>query len=774
MAEAIIRRHRRTKDRWMHKNRWRITTAQMRAVAAFAGKSVPAFLLAFAEMVGIPSGMHVSLGMALAALGLDVLPVLAGGGTALLWRMASGLPPRWEMLLSLGVVAACAKLLQGRGTILLAVSTGVAMLPTAVWGCFASTAAEMLQSWAGLAVAALSAPIFARAVKTLRGNKHIASVEERVAVGYLAAMCLCGGARMLLLGFNIGGVLSAGVTLVMACVLGPGVGALTGMLSGVVLSLQGLPLTLSVALSMGGFLAGVTKYLSRHRLSCGAFAMGAYLPLLLCGTTGLGCGASVLGAAIAIGLLPRRYMEQIQQFLRRFLPNDPSPGDAYAAMALSVWEQTVAAMAQAVPSPKNDTEERNGAWWQERLCQGCPEYDTCGCMATGLGVTKAEAVWSYRQAQEEIWQDALEHLRGLGCRRLYHLLESMCALRQEDEEARRSMRQSEAQRSMLVTHLTAMSGAARRFAALSAGESWWDAKAAKCIRHLLAERAVPAALTYVRRVQGHVQAAFVLESIAEARKQAEALCSLVGAVAEVPMQVKEIDGDRVLLAEQPVWSVEIGMAAEPITGGKCCGDTACSGVLQDGRMLVALCDGMGHGDKAELASRQTAELLRLCLDAGYSRQQTLTAVNGMLLLGGGERFSTADVLTIDLWKGQATLDKLGAAASWLYQQGTLSRFTGNALPLGILQNIDLSGSDIRLRESDAIILLTDGVEDAFGSVSKLEGAIMSAVEEESPQDTAEALLAAAYQADDGQRRDDQSVVVVFVRKVDAQKRHKER
>ena len=259
MAEAIIRRHRRTKDRWMHKDKWRITTAQVRAVAAFAMKSVPAFLLAFAEMVGIPSGMHVSLGMALAALGLDVLPVLAGGGTALLWRMASGLPPRWEMLLSLGVVAVCAKLLQGRGTILLAVSTGVAMLPTAVWGCFASTAAEMLQSWAGLAIAAMSAPVFVRAVKTLRGNQHIASVEERVAVGYLTAMCLCGGARMLLLGFNIGGVLSAGVTLVMACVLGPGVGALTGMLSGVVLALQGLPLTLSVALSMGGFLGGGDK-----------------------------------------------------------------------------------------------------------------------------------------------------------------------------------------------------------------------------------------------------------------------------------------------------------------------------------------------------------------------------------------------------------------------------------------------------------------------------------------------------------------------------------
>ena len=764
MAEAIIRRHQRRTDRWMPKKKQIITTAQLHTVAAFTARCAPAYLLAFADMMGIPSGMHAALGMALAALGMDVRPVLVGGGAAAVLRILSGLPPRWEMLLSLVVVAVCAKLLQGRGTVMLAVSAGIAVLPTAVLGCFAPTAAEMLQGWASAAIAALSAPVFVRAVKALKGTKHISSVEERVSVGYLAAMCLCGGARMLLLGFNIGGVLAAGVTLAMALVLGTGAGALTGMLSGVVLALQGVPLTVAVALSMGGFLGGITAHLSRQRLTCGAFAMGAYLPLLICGGTGLGMGASVLGAGLAMGLLPRGQVEQIQHFLRRFLNNDPAPGDAYAASALSAWERTVAAMACAVPSPKDDADNRAGTWWQERLCQGCQEYASCGCMATGLGITKAETVWAHRQTQEEIWLDALEHLRGMGCQRLYHLMDSMNVLRREDEAARRSLRQIEAQRSMLVTHLTAMSGAARRFAALSAGESWWDARAAKGIRHLLDERAVPAALSYVRRVHGHAQAAFVLESIADARKQAEVLCALTTAVTEVPMQVKKIDGDTVLLTEKPVWEAQVGMAAEPITGGKSCGDTAYSGILQDGRMLVALCDGMGHGEKAELASQQTVELLRLCLDAGYSRKQTLTAVNGMLLLGGGERFSTADVLTIDLWKGHATLDKLGAAATWLCQQGVLSRFTGDALPLGILDEIDLSGSEMRLRSGDAIVLLTDGVEDAFGSMSALERAILAAVEEESPQDAADALLASAFHADDGQRRDDQSAVVVYVRK----------
>ncbi len=764
MAEAIIRQHRRRTDRWMPKEKRQWLTIDWRAAAVFAIRCAPAFLLAFADILGIPSGLHGALGTAMAALGLSVRPILAGSGAAFLLRLLSGMTPRWECLLTLGIVAAGSKLLKGRGTLAVGLFAAASMLPTAIVGCFASTAAEMLRAWAAAAIAGLSAPVFARAIKALNGGKHIASVEEQVSVGYMAAMCLCGGARMLLLGFNIGGLLSACVTLAMALVLGTGAGALAGMLAGVVLALQGLPLTVAVALSMGGFLAGVTGVLGRRRLSCGAFAMGAYLPLLLCGGTGLGCGSAVLGGALVMGMLPRPQMEQVKQLLRRFLDNTPAPGDAYAADALSAWEKTVAAMARAVPSPKADAEDRSGDWWQERLCQGCPEYEQCGCMATGLGITKAEAVWSYRQAQDEIWRDALEHLRGLGCQRLYHLMEGMDALRREDEAQRRVIRQTEAQRSMLVTHLQAMSGAARRFAALSAGESWWDHMAAKRIRRELSTRATPVTLAWVRRVQGHAQAAFELQSITGARRQAEELCSLTAAVLDVPMRLAELDGEHLLLTEQSLLTALVGMAAEPITNGRHCGDTAWHGILQDGRGLVVLCDGMGHGEAAELVSRQAVELLRLCMEAGYSRQQTLTAVNGMMLLGGrGERFATADVLTIDLWKGHATLDKLGGAASWVWQQGRLSRCTGDALPLGILEEMEGSGTEMKLRSGDAVILLTDGVEEAFRSISALESAILSALEEENPQDAAEAILSAAYAADGGQRRDDQSAVVVYIK-----------
>jgi len=765
MAEVVMRQHKRRTDRWMPRQRRRITQAQWRGLALLAIKCVPGYLLSFADIVGIPSGMHAAFGAALAATGYDVRHTIAGGAAAFVVRWISGMPPRWESLITLAILACGALLLNGRSTAVLMAFTGAAMLPVGVAATLSATAAEMIQGWAAVAIGMLSAPVMARAIKALTGGKHMSSVEERVAVGYFTAMCLCGGARMLFLGHNLGVLLSACATLSMALVLGVGAGAMAGMLSGVVLALQGLPLTVAVALSMGGFLAGVAASLSRRRLSCGAFAMGAYLPLLLCYSTGLGCGASVLTAAILMGIMPRSSFDRVQQFLRRFLQNAPVPGDAYAAATLKAWEHTVAALARAVPSPVDAQVRRDGAWWQSKLCMGCPAYDQCGCMTTDLGVSKAEAVWAYRRSQDEIWQGALDHLRGMGCQRLYFLLDAMNGLRREDEAAQREIRHAEAQRDMLVTHLTAMSGAARRFSALSAGESWWDDMAARRIRREIAERAMPVSLSYVRRVQGHAQAAFELQFITGARKQAEDLILLASAVLDAPMQLASLDGDRVLLTEQPLLTAEIGVAAEAITGGAVCGDTAWHGVLQDGRCLVALSDGMGHGEQAALASRQTVELLRLCLDAGYTRQQTLTAVNGMLLLGGGgERFATADVLTIDLWKGHAALDKLGAAASWLYQQGSLTRLTGDALPLGILEEIDPNGNSLHLREGDAIILLTDGMEDAFRSTSALEGALMDALACKSAEEAAAFLMQTAFDVDEEQRRDDQSAVFVYIRR----------
>lgn len=772
MAEMVLRRKRR-KEGMLDApgRRWRPTAAQVKRWARFALEACPGALLAMADVMTVPSGLHAAYAAALAAMHRPVLPAAAGGLAAMLLRMISGLDPRWEGIVTLILVMASPLVVHGRGNLVLMGYTALAMLPTAIAGFFAPTAGDMLRAWSAMPLSALSAPLLYRGLKALHGTgrdagrRSIDSMEDRVCVGYLAAMLTCGGARLLLLGVNAGVLAASVASLALAMHLGVGTGCAAGMIGGVTLALQGLPMLLAPALAMGGFVAGVMQALGRRWLSCAGFAVSALLTMLLSGTAGLGCGAAAVLAAIGLAWVPRSAGESLKAFCRRFVSVQQAPGDAYAASMLAAWEKTVDAMAMAVPSPVDRETQHSGAWWEQRLCDGCQDRAECACMRTDLAAQKAQTVWDCRDAEDPVWQDALEELRGLGCQRLYHLRESMDSLRREEAANRRSIRNALHQRNMLVTHLSAMAGAARRFAMLSGGECWWDEVTARRIRRVLADSAWPARLSWVRRVQGHAQAAFELEFITGARRQAEELREMTGGVIGADMEVSRVDADRVWLAERPLLEAACGVCARSAGDNLNaeCGDTAWAGRLQDGRFAAALSDGMGHGERAALCSRQTVELLRLCLDAGYTRRQTLTAVNGMMLLSShGELFTTVDMLTIDLWSGQATLDKLGAAASWLHQQGGLRQLTGDALPLGIIESIESRDCSFRLVPGDTVLLMTDGVEEAFEERSELESAIWLALEETDADAAAQSLMNAAYQAQGGVSRDDQTVVVIRI------------
>lgn len=763
-TQAIVRTKKRSVDRWMPGERMRKAQETALRVLGIAGQMLPGFFLSFADVMGIPSGLQAAWMAALAVMGESLLWPAGGWVLALVMRLVWGLPLRLELLLTLGVMLLAPLVIFRRGAWAMMGWTALSLLPTAVLGIFTGTAADGLRGIACVAVSALSAPVMLRGLRALQSGKPMDGMEARVALGYTVGMLLCGGGRMLLFGLNLGVLGAAWITLCMGLYLGVAAGAVTGMASGLVLALQGLPVNLSVALGVGGFLGGMVQSLGRRWLTCVCFALGSALTMLLAGAAAQGGLWAVLAASAVMILLGRTPAEAVQALFRRFVAERPSAGDAYAASTLASWEKVVEAMARAVPSPVEGEEKRDGAWWKEHLCAGCQEEEECPCMLTEKAVHQAEAVWADRQQDEEAWSQALDKLRGLGCGRLYQLWQGMEEMRQAEAVKARQIQKACYQRDMLVTHMEAMAGAARRFAQLSSGESWWDGVSAKQLRKRLSELAFPATLVYARRVQGHAQAAFELHRSLEADAQAQELREIAAQVLDIPMDVAKVEEARVLLTETPLWAVESGMAACGVDGSRENGDTYWLGQLADGRYLAALSDGMGHGALARQESGQTVTLLRLCLEAGYTRAQTLTAVNGMMLLASrGERFSTVDLVTIDLWTGQATLDKLGAAASRLLRGRTMTELTGDALPLGILETVDSRTCMLRLHAGDELVLMTDGVEDAFAGKTELDDAIRDATSEPSAQAAADRLLRMVREAQGG-RKDDMSVVVLRMSK----------
>lgn len=758
---VAVERKRKHPRRWMPGKRQQKLQAAAGEMVRMAGRILPSFLLAFADMLGIPSGLHGAYMAAMAAAGESLFYPACGCGLAVLMRLVWGLPLRLESIAMVGILLMAPVVIFGRGMPALMGWTALSLLPGVIWQLISGTAADALTACAGLVIAVVSAPVMLRALRVLKGDSPIATMEERVSVGYLAGMLLCGGGRMMLFMLNAGALGGAAVTLAAALFLGVGPGTMIGLMAGLMLALQGLPLGLPVALALGGFLAGMIQCLRRRWLTCLCFALGSGLAVLLMGASGYGCGMAGIVAAGIFAFMPRSGLEQVQQLSRRFIAADPPAGDGYAAASLAQWEKTVAAMARAVPSPVQEDGPRSASWWKCRLCEGCPDDAQCTSMLTDLARHSAETVWAARQQDEDAWGLTLENLRGLGCGRLYFLRERMDLLRREERQQEKAAVRLQHQRDMLVTHLTAMAGAARRFALLSSGESWWEDISARQLRRVLAETALPATLVYARRVQGHARVCLECHRGFRAEDQAEHIAGLCTRTLALPMEVERIDGDRVTLAERPLWQVQYGAASEGLNGSEICGDTVLCTMLQDGRFLAAMSDGMGHGQQAQRESKQTMELLRLCLEAGYTRQQTLTAVNGMMLLcSRGERFSTVDMALFDLWTGQLTLDKLGAASSWLVRGRELTELGCDALPLGILEEVDSHGRTLRLREGDQLFLMTDGVEDAFPCREELKEAVLSAADEAEPQAAAQALLASACAQKEQAAHDDRSAAVI--------------
>ena len=91
---------------------------------------------------------------------------------------------------------------------------------------------------------------------------------------------------------------------------------------------------------------------------------------------------------------------------------------------------------------------------------------------------------------------------------------------------------------------------------------------------------------------------------------------------------------------------------------------------------------------------------------------------------------------------------------------------GSSLPLGIIDDLKPSVCSSNLSDGDVILLLTDGVSDAFGSSGDIID-FLRTLPAKNPQTLAEQLLERAINLSNGQKKDDMTALAVRVFKCPA-------
>ncbi|NPV92608.1 MAG: stage II sporulation protein E [Firmicutes bacterium] len=214
-------------------------------------------------------------------------------------------------------------------------------------------------------------------------------------------------------------------------------------------------------------------------------------------------------------------------------------------------------------------------------------------------------------------------------------------------------------------------------------------------------------------------------------------------------------------------TLKVGLALVAKPGSPCSGDNLLTEELSGARYLLALSDGMGGGSRASRISQQTLGLLKHLLEARIDLKQAVHNLNTLLRLRSVEEdFATLDLALINLRNGDTSFIKLGSPPSILKRGRNTRLIIGGAPPVGILDRIEMSESRLKLEPGDTLIMVSDGVLDSHFHAAERDTWLLDLARETDivdPQEMADYLLLTAL-AKGKRKPDDMAVMVARVEK----------
>lgn len=209
--------------------------------------------------------------------------------------------------------------------------------------------------------------------------------------------------------------------------------------------------------------------------------------------------------------------------------------------------------------------------------------------------------------------------------------------------------------------------------------------------------------------------------------------------------------------------------AAQVAKDKVCGDSFTIATLKEGKELLVLSDGMGIGEEAARESRSVVNLLENLLNSGFNEEIALKTINSVLLLRSThECFATIDMLIIDLYNCGVNFIKIGSVPSFIKRNAQVNIISSSSLPIGIMEDVDISSEKSTLFPNDMLVMVSDGVleasRDLGGEIWIKE--LLLEIDEEDPQALAELIMARALAMSHGKVLDDMTAICLLISKND--------
>ena len=191
------------------------------------------------------------------------------------------------------------------------------------------------------------------------------------------------------------------------------------------------------------------------------------------------------------------------------------------------------------------------------------------------------------------------------------------------------------------------------------------------------------------------------------------------------------------------------------------GDSNLQMRLDDGKYVIAICDGMGSGTKAKQTSKQAIDMIEKLIAAGFNKETSINLINSTLNLYSEEdMFTSLDLLVLDLYLGKVEMIKNGACTTFIKNKKNITKISSEDLPVGIVDEIEVTKKVLDVSDGDIIVMCSDGLIESTNEVNSnwLENFLKN-VSTNNVQKLADLILAEAIDNNLGIIKDDITVIV---------------
>ncbi len=300
-----------------------------------------------------------------------------------------------------------------------------------------------------------------------------------------------------------------------------------------------------------------------------------------------------------------------------------------------------------------------------------------------------------------------------------------------------------------------------------------EGKTAAAIRYAWKERGVVAAdLRIVESSGGKLKILFYGRARGKkcisVREMAKIISSITGRAFAPARDSKALLGEKsvsIVFAESCRLTAYYGVARAVREDEQVSGDNFSFQMLDNGKCVMSVSDGMGSGYAACKESEMVIDLTEKFMEAGFRPDTALRMMNSaMVTHGDNNLFSTVDLMYLDLDSGEGEFYKIGAAVTFIRSGKEVRCVDCASMPAGVFTNQQAPKHSETLGDGDFVVMVTDGVLEHLHVEDPRETVmdIISAVDTNNPAQFSREVLEQVLLFTGGRVRDDMTVLTAGI------------